>query len=416
MRSVWFLLAACGCRGILGIEPPIDVPDDVADAPALCTTWHPPSVDPCALGAPAPMPTLAAGAYTYDTTDAGGTLFDAAGHAVLASGLTLPQAGGPMLAVLSIDALALDAGATIQVTGAKPLMIVAWSAIVIDGVLDASSRSGVTDEASHTVQTVQAGAGANAGCTTDLGSDGTKAADAGLGSGGGGGGALQGAGGAASTGGMTDVLGGAGGVAATPIPMQVLRGGCRGGFSGAAGVRVSLPLHPGSQSPGGAGGGAIRLVARDSISIAGSIRANGAGGAGAPTRSGCGGGGGGAGGVIELEAPIVTISGTLSANGGGGGGGGNKDEAGHDGANGTSDLVAAPGGAIAASGCGAPGGAGSGGTVLAGSTASEPDTCGGGVDGGGGGGGGGGAGLIAATSPQVAAAETATISPPLSMR
>jgi len=413
MRSVWFLLAACGCRGILGIEAPIDLPDDAVDAPALCATWHPTSIDPCALGAPAPMRTLAAGGYTYDTTEAGGTLFDATGHAVLESRLTVPQDDGSMLAVLSIDALVIDAGAMVQVIGAKPLMIVSWSTIAVGGALDASSHSGVTDEASHTVQTVQAGAGANASCTADLGSDGGRAANAGLGSGGGGGGARQGAGGAASAGGKTDVPGGAGG---SPVPALVLRGGCRGGFSGAAGERISPPLQQSLQSPGGAGGGAIRIVARDAISITGSIRANGAGGAGAPTRSACGGGGGGSGGAIELEAPLVAIDGALVANGGGGGGGGNKDEAGHDGADGTSDLVAAPGGAVAGSGCGAAGGAGSVSAQLAGSTATEPDACGSGVDGGGGGGGGGGAGFIVVTSPQITTAPTATISPPLAMR
>jgi len=297
MRSVWFLLAACGCRSILGIEPPIDDGDPpVIDAPALCSLWHPAALDPCALGAPGPALHLAAGAYTYDTTDAGGALTDAGGRTVIASSLTLPQDDGPALAVLSVAALDVAAGATIQLVGVKPLVIVAWSTAVVDGALDASSHLGVVDGASHIAQTVQFGAGANEGCgAASVGKDGTAATDAGLGSGGGGGGALQGSGGAAAPGGTTDVMGGGGGVGA---PAAALHGGCHGGLSGIAGRRFAMVKNLRSQ--GGAGGGALRIVAHDSIAVAGTITANGAGGAGAPTASGCGGGGGGAGGELVL--------------------------------------------------------------------------------------------------------------------
>jgi hypothetical protein len=413
MRSVWFLLAACGCRSILGIEAPVESSDSpMIDAPALCSLWHPASLDPCTLGAPSPALSLAAGTYTYDTTEAGGALTDASGRTVIRSSLTLPQDDGPALAVLSVDALDVAAGATIQVVGVKPLLIVAWSTVVVDGALDASSHLGVVDGEAHIAQTVRFGAGANGGCgDPSVGKDGTGATDAGLGSGGGGGGALQGSGGAASPGGAADVMGGSGGIGA---PAAALHGGCHGGLSGIAGRRFSMVKDLRSQ--GGAGGGALRIIAHDSIAVAGSISANGAGGAGAPTASGCGGGGGGSGGALALEAPIVMLGGTLTANGGSGGGGGNETEPGHDGADGRTDGTAAPGGAVAANGCGAAGGAGSAGDPLVGESATLPDACGADVDGGGGGGGGGGAGFIRITSPGLTTAESARISPPLAQR
>jgi hypothetical protein len=79
-------------------------------------------------------------------------------------------------------------------------------------------------------------------------------------------------------------------------------------------------------------------------------------------------------------------------------------DAGHDGADGKADVQAAPGGALAAMGCGRPGGAGSAQAMLVGSDALGTDTCGGG-------GGGGGAGFIIA-SPGYTPTGTAKISPP----
>jgi hypothetical protein len=91
------------------------------------------------------------------------------------------------------------------------------------------------------------------------------------------------------------------------------------------GTATLVPLVGGSAGgsgecglPGG-GGGALQIIAGTSIIVRslGSINAGGGGGG-----SGCGNyggpGGGGAGGAILLEAPMVTILGTLAANGGGG--------------------------------------------------------------------------------------------------
>jgi hypothetical protein len=407
MRSVWFLaLATLGCRGILGIEEPLPAADGATDASASCATWHPQGFDPCAY-APMPPVHLGAGQYTYDTTAAGGTLFDSARRVLARSQLTLLQADRSAVAVFSVEALALDAGATVSAIGPKPLLVVAWSTITVDGVLDAGSHVAVMDVAKHTAQTVQFGAGADESCGANTGHNGGDATTI-AGSGGGGGGGFQGAGGAGARGSSAAPAGGAGG-ASVPIPM--LQGGCPGGSSGTAGASATMPAAAASFTLGGAGGGAIRLVAHDAITVAGSISANGAGGAGAPLNSACGGGGGGSGGYVALDAPIVTIGpeGTITANGGGGGGGGGTTDFGNEGADGKLDLQAAPGGATSTSRCGQAGGDGSAPTQLGGANAPSSGGCGGG------GGGGGGAGFLVIASPGFTAAESSKLSPPALM-
>lgn len=402
MRLAWILvLAASGCRGILGIEHAIVVADaeaDAAGAPASCATWHPQGFDPCSLGAPLPALHLGAGQYTYDTTLGGGKLTDGAGQLVVQSTVTVMQSDSSTAAVLSADALAIDAGATVRVVGPRPLLIVAWSTAVVDGVIDAGSQLG----------SASLGANANIVCVAGTtGIDGTDAISITGGSGGGGGGGLQGHGGHGGIGGMAPAVGGgAGGAARTVADARAaIHGGCPGGASGMAGAVAVSPSTPATQSRGGAGGGALWLVAHDSIAIAGTISANGAGGSGAQIGSVCGGGGGGSGGTVLLEAPAGSISGTVTANGGGGGGGGAAADAGNNGADGKPDVQPAPGGAIATGGCGRSGGAGSAQVALAGSDASGADACGGG-------GGGGAAGFIVIASVGFTATGTAKISPP----
>jgi hypothetical protein len=60
-------------------------------------------------------------------------------------------------------------------------------------------------------------------------------------------------------------------------------------------------------TPGGYGGGSIKLIASTQLNMAGTISSNGAGGTY---------GGGGSGGGISLIAPTMTLSGTVQANGG----------------------------------------------------------------------------------------------------
>ena len=401
MRSVWLLalaLAASGCRTLLGIEDPARG-DAGPDSFPACATWHPEGFDPCALTIAAASLSLDGPAYVYDS--AVGALYDADHRTVLQSGQTA-QVDGTTVAVLSIGRLTVAPAARLTVTGTRPLLIASWSSIAVDGAIDAGSHLGVTNPQAHIAQTVQYGAGANQGCAAETGHDGADAAATG-GSGGGGGGGFHGAGGPGGRGGgASAVPGGTGGQAGAPA---VLRGGCPGGSSGTAGMIATLPAIQGSRALGGAGGGALRLVAHDSIDVRGTVSANGAGGAGAPTNSACGGGGGGAGGYVGFEAPIVALSGTITANGGGGGGGAGTNGAGNDGGDGTVGTAPAPGGAIAASGCGQAGGAGAAAAGLDGSAASNTDTCSGG-----GGGGGGASGFIVVTSPGYTA-DTATLSP-----
>jgi len=80
----------------------------------------------------------------------------------------------------------------------------------------------------------------------------------------------------------------------------------RGGSGGGGSNTVDGP-------GGGAGGGAIQIVSSVSISIAGTLQANGGNDGGFPQSSG----GSGSGGAIHLEAPLLTGAGTVSAVGGG---------------------------------------------------------------------------------------------------
>jgi hypothetical protein len=407
MRSVWLLaLAASGCRTLLGIEDPARG-DAGPDSFPACATWHPEGFDPCALTIAAASLSLDGPAYVYDS--AVGALYDADHRTVLQSGQAIEQVDGTPVAVLSVGRFTVMPAARLTVTGTRPLLVASWSTITVDGMIDAGSHPGVLNAQAHIAQTVQYGAGANQGCVAETGQDGADATTT-AGSGGGGGGGFHGAGGPGGRGGgASAVPGGTGGQAGV---LAEMRGGCPGGSSGAAGMVATPPALQGSRALGGAGGGAIRLVAHDSIDVRGTISANGAGGAGAPTNSACGGGGGGAGGYVGFEAPIVALAGTITANGGGGGGGGSVgvNGAGNDGGDGTAGTAPALGGAIAASGCGQAGGAGAAAANPDGSAASNTDTCGGG-----GGGGGGASGFIVITSPGYTA-DAATLSPAAQVR
>ncbi len=399
MRPVWILaLAASGCRGILGIGEAVVIVEDAAPVPdvaEVCVGWPATGIVACDYPASPPL-VLAGGAYTYDTRAGGGTLSGPTGE-VRTSAFTLRPPDGPEVAVLSIEALTIGAEATISVIGPKPLLVLSWSTITIDGTLDASSRR----------QRAQLGAAANVGCTAMAGAPGTSGVSVvSGGSGGGGGGGFQGVGGLAGDGGVVVVGGGEGGGSAP----ATLRGGCPGGASGMAGPGADAPS--GSLALGGAGGGARRLVARDRITVGGTgtVSANGAGGAGGPLRSACGGGGGGAGGYLGFEAAVVTLDGRVSANGGGGGGAAGPGDAGNDGADGAPGSDAAAGGVPTA--CGSAGGSGSDVTNLdgrAGTSFATDQDC---MTTGGGGGGGGAAGFIVVASPAFTSSASAVISPP----
>ncbi len=146
------------------------------------------------------------------------------------------------------------------------------------------------------------------------------------------------------------------------IPMLVGGGGGGGGGDGGGGAF------------GGGGGGALQLASNTRIEIAtaGGINAGGCGGKVA-TQNGSG-GGGGAGGAILLEAPTITIAGTLAVNGGGGAGGNDQGEAGQPG---QLARTAASGGAGGGAG-GADGGNGAAAATSDGSAGVDGNRSGGG--------------------------------------
>jgi len=185
--------------------------------------------------------------------------------------------------------------------GPNPLVLFAATTITVRGDIDVGA-SGSTGGPGGSDAT---GSMSGTGCRGRAG----RFFSAGFGEGGGGGGGrTAGANGGNSNQGASAGLGGTSCTAApTTLP---LRGGAGGGHGGDS-----------INNAGGGGGGALALIAMDSIVVTGDVGAPGEGGnAGTPgtAPTGDGGGGGGGGGAVLLEAPRVTVSGALTANGGGG--------------------------------------------------------------------------------------------------
>ena len=348
--------------------------------------------------------------YVYDTTSEGGDLRDSSGTLLLHSPLVVRQSDGSFIALLSVASFDIDAQTTLSVIGSKPLLVASWSTLTIAGFVDVGSHTTEIDATAHIQQPTQIGAGADLQCTNLAGVVGTDAVLSG-GSGGGGGGGFQGVGGAGAVGdtGCTSAPcprpGGPGGMTLGATP-TVIRGGCSGAASGAAGPGVTAPATATTVSAGGAGGGALQLAARLTMTIAGQReREHGSAGAGAPTGSACGGGGGGAGGYLGLDAPAVMVSGTVAANGGGGGGSAPFADFGNVGTDGEPTATPASGGAAYGGGtCGLAGAPGAAGADPTGMTATGNDACGGG-------GGGGGGGFVLYWTPSLNLSG-ATVSPP----
>ncbi len=261
--------------------------------------------------------------------------------------------------VCAIGATELTVSTTVVATGSRPLVLVAADTLSIAGTLDASSQRGGTS-----------GAGSRPACTMANGTANNT------GAGGGAGGTFGGRGGNGGNGDNqnNNVAGGT----SAPVAMQtMLVGGCGGSAGGAGGA---------AGGAGGRSGGALYLIAGVQLQIPGHVFASGAGGDGGSNNSG--GGGGGTGGMIGLDAPTVTVTGSVVANGGGGGGGagnggGGAGSPGTDGA--TTNATTAAAGGIGGGG-GTTGGVGTAGSTLSGGSANSSPN--------GGGGGGGGAGII----------------------
>jgi hypothetical protein len=281
--------------------------------------------------------------------------------------VTIPQTNGDPICAIAGTTITVTATTTVE--GSRPLMLIATDTITVSNKLDVASA----------ILGTHLGPGANSSLCgpTVNGSPGTL--NGGAGGAPGGSFATPGGGGGAGH----STAGGAG-AAAPANPAQaatVLRGGCPGGTGGSSALG-------GTGGAGGAGGGAVYLYAKQAIMIGAELRASGAAGRRGMMTSG-GGGGGGSGGMVVLEAPAISVPGTINVNGGGGGEGARAGN-GNDGRD-DRDWDEAPTGGAGASSDGGDGGDGAFRT-----TAAEPGNNAGGGSGGGaaGGGGGGGAGAL----------------------
>lgn len=327
-----------------GVDVGIDTPPP--DAPLSCYGTAPISI--CFAAAPT-------GAQMYSGT------IDTGSSSMCATNVV---SGGSGFCVLAAGTITIDS--KLRGTGTKPLVLLATDSITIGGGIDVGSHRNATPET---------GAGADpAECTTMAGTPPTMG-------GGGAGGSFVGRGGAGAVSGKAASTGGVSGLSATNI---TLRGGCPGQSGDGS--------NPGT---GGHGGGAVLLIAVNSITIGNDITAGGEGGAGGSINS-SGGGGGGAGGMIWLDAPVITNTNNrlVLANGGAGGEGSglNAGSAGDPGEDSTTTTAASGGHQGPTNG--GDGGDGSTGASAGGGEAGNPGTNPGGTLPGGGGAGGGGAGLI----------------------
>lgn len=375
MVRVGFLLALGACSFEIAAAPGSGSNGDAVDAPLLdsgidpevdanttCTGFVPLGghVNPCSVPAGGGWDVMAD--TTYNTT--AGTVSTGTAPMSYAIG---------DVRIVSVSDFTIGAGATLRVTGDKPLLVLSWSTLRIDGTLDVSSR--------RILGSQSLGAGANtAACSGATNGTGTQDC------GGGGGGGFRGGGGNGGAGGNAAGKGGD----LLAVPSTVV-GGCSGTNGGTGG----------SKGYGGAGGGAAQLTARSRITVSstGRLAAGGAGGEGG-TGDG-GGGGGGSGGYLGFAAPMVQLAqGAIIAANGGGGGTGCDGGDGPEGENGRLDAVRAAGGTATVCATARAGGLGGAGIELTGGVgSSSPES---------GGGGGGGTGHVLAWGTLT---NMATISP-----
>lgn len=362
-----------------GGDGAIEQPDADATIPEGTFPYVPSHFDPLSAGimnAARESVVLDCGVTRFDSTSLAFTNFCGAGEpaAVLA-----PQSGGSDAVVLVMDGLTIASGATLELTGNRPVILAVFGDARIDGTLDASAR-GPTP-----------GPGAGLDCASGQGDDGGQSEwQSGVGAGGGGGGAFGSSGGDGGEGGLASQGDGSpdpaatGGTALGSAGLASLRGGCAGGDGGEG---------TDDGGPGGAGGGALQVSAARVLEVNGTITAAGGGGtAGMSALSG--GGGGGSGGAIALEAATLEFGGAakLNANGGGGGAGqaaDPEDAAASAGADGASGIGAAAGGDPESTGGRGGNGAAAGVSAQAGDVGGASSSYGHG-----GGGGGGGVGRV----------------------
>jgi hypothetical protein len=358
-----------------------------AGTPECAWELPPAHVEPCAPGKPRLASDLridGSGQVVYDTTTG------EVDGVVPEEPLMVTDEGG--VHTIWVRNFSLESNVTLRVRGEHPLMIVASGEITVKGTIDASSAW------DPVMRGYDRGPGSPSECPTAPALEGSSCDEGG---GGGGGGGFGGAGGVGGDGGglrdCGDVKGAPGGEGGAEVPVPAkIRAGCDGAHGGEGNGDDWYGV-------GGAGGGAVHLVAAKGIKVEGTIHAGGAGGAPAQDRR-SGGGGGGSGGYIGLEAPKIEIGvdAILAANGGGGGGGTEDPGQADEGRNGLPGADAAAGGSGYLGGIG---GAGNKDARLAGLSGGNGDR--------GGGGGGGGAGYIVVYQSEPTLAGEPVVTPPL---
>jgi hypothetical protein len=360
------------------VDADVDAADADAASPPLDFPYAPSNFDPEANAiesAASEDVVLDCGVSQFDSTSLG---FSNWCQAAEPAAVVVEQSDDSEAVVLVMRSLRIAAGATLRLTGSRPVILAVFGEARVDGAIDAGARG------------TASGPGAERDCSNGSGENGDDSGSSiGLGAGGGGGGSFGTVGGDGGQGG--DVSSGtaqsaARGDAEPADTLVPLRGGCAGGDGGDG-------SGGGTGGNGGGGGGAVQLSVAGLLEVNGVIGANGGGGA-AGSSALSGGGGGGSGGAIALEAGTLEVSGAavLSANAGAGGAGQSgspTDAAGSAGADGSSGTAVAVGGSPEGSG-------GSGGDGAAGGASPEDGTPGGenATYGYGGGGGGGGLGHI----------------------
>jgi hypothetical protein len=278
-------------------------------------------------------------------------------------------AGSPGLGWFCLRSLDLPAGVSMGIPASGgPAEAIAF---VVDGAVTIAGNVGLDGGNATGGGTGEGAPGADdgGGAAADFGGQGNPGPGACGGSGGastgstndyaagggGGGGHAQlggGGGGGRSPGGGTAV-GGPGGSPCGEPALEPLRGGGGGGGGGDGSCGTACGW------PGGGGGGAIQISSRVSIAIGGTARARGGDGHGVASGGGSqgGAGGGGGGGAILLEAPVISVTGSIVVDGGNGGSSGaGSGGAGASGATGPSSGATADGNSEGGAGGGGAGG------------------------------------------------------------
>ena len=227
----------------------------------------------------------------------------------------------PADGILNYTTINIPAGVTVTFTKNNdntPVYILATGDVTIAGTI---SVNGTNPSGIYPGQSGPGGFGGGVGGTYSLaggkglgpggGNPGIVSGGYGLGAGG------AGFGGVGAMGGGSGGGGGTGGAAYSNDQILPMIGGSGGGGGGGSGNSS----YRNGGGGGGGGGGAIVIASSGTITVTGSITANGKNGAGGGGYYASG-GGGGSGGAIKLMADRITGEGTISASGGSGGPGG----------------------------------------------------------------------------------------------